>query len=43
MYTTPLAAEMNAMRIIVLTNSPADFHPARTNPIVKGDEATVEL
>lgn len=42
MYTTPFAAEMKQIRMIVLTNWPADFHPARTKPMVNGEEATVE-
>jgi hypothetical protein len=33
---------MKAMMIKTLINSPADFHPALTKPIVKGEEADFE-
>jgi hypothetical protein len=41
-YTTPLAADTNAMRIIALTKWADDFHPARVKPMVNGEEAVLD-
>lgn len=42
MYTTPLAADTNAMRIIALTKWADDSHPASVNPMVNGEEAVLD-
>jgi len=38
----PFTAEMKAITIRTLMKSPADFHPACTNPMVNGEDATLE-